>query len=124
MPVAPIARQARGLEAEHRPDETLADLADEAAEAGPIGRAAGGAPEILVDHPDVLEPVRAGQVHEPVLPTLALEVLLHLTPRRLPDIHHGAAAQHGRGEVTTHHCPPRAVRRVARPPAGDAPVWR
>src|SRR5262245_22020875 len=72
MPVAPVAREARGFEAEHRPDQAFTDLPHETPKARALHRATGGAPEVVVDDPDLLEAVRPGHVHERGLPALTL----------------------------------------------------
>jgi hypothetical protein len=107
MPVPPIAGETRRLETKHGPDQPFADLPDEAPKARTLHRATGRTSKVVVNHPDVLEAVGPGQIPEGVLPTLTLEILLHLPPGRLPNVDDGAAAQHRRRQVTRHHrCPP------------------
>src|SRR5215469_7219080 len=55
MPIAPVAREPRGVEAQHGADLSGAQPGDEPVEAGARRRAAGGTAEIVVDHFDVAE---------------------------------------------------------------------
>lgn len=82
---------------------SLADAADQIAEAGAIHRPACGAAEIRVDHGYVPEAVAPSKVDERVLATLALEVLLHLRSRRLTDVDDGATFQRLLRKLTKRH---------------------
>jgi hypothetical protein len=122
MPVAPVASQTRCLQAEDRSDNALADLTDQTPEAGSIHRSARGYPKIVVDHAYVSEAVLAGEVCKGVLPPLALQVLLYLHARRLPDVHDRGAPRHAGRKLTVHRAPPRVVRLPRRPPGADERV--
>ena len=107
MPVAPIARQPRRLEAEHRADGTGAEFGDQALEAGARGEAGARAAEVVVDHGDGREAGGARGIGEGVLPLLALEVAEHLRHRRLPDVDDGATRQMFSADLGAHRRPPR-----------------
>ena len=117
MPVAPIAGEPRRLETEHGADQPFADLADETPKPRTLHGATGGTPQVIVNHPDILEAVRPSQVPEGVLSALALAILLNLASGRLPNVDDGTAAQHTGGEITRHYQRPPERARAARPPA-------
>jgi hypothetical protein len=50
MPVAPVARQPRGVDTEYRADDTSAELSDQALEAGARREAGPRAAKVVVDH--------------------------------------------------------------------------
>ena len=102
MPVAPIARQPRRLDAEHGADGTGAEFGNQALEAGARGEAGARAAEVVVDHGDRHEAGGAGGVRESVLTLLALEVAEHLRHRRLPDVDDGATCQMISGDLGAH----------------------
>ena len=122
MPVAPVAREARSFEAEHRADQPFADLPDETPKARALHRATGRPPQVVVDDHDVLKAVPAGHVHQLVLAALTLAIVLNLPARRLPHIDDGAAAEHGRREVTGRHR--RSPASAARLPVGAGRAGR
>jgi len=93
VPVAPVASEPRRLEAEHRPDDSLAELRDQRFEARPCDEPARRASKILVDGDHLAEAVLRGQIRQLVLPALALEVFLDLDRRRLANVHHGPPLQ-------------------------------
>src|SRR3954471_18076594 len=140
MPVAPVARQPRRLDAEHGADSTSAEFGNQALEAGARGEAGARAAEIVVDHGDRHEAGSAGSVHKAVLALLALEVAKHLRHRRLPDVDDRATCQMLSGDLGAHRWPPRcpssplscprlpaAARRAPRaapPPAAPLAVGR
>src|SRR3546814_5891878 len=69
MPVTPIARQARGVEAEHGANLPGAERRDQAFEAGSGHHAARRAAKIVVDHLDPPEAAVPGDLDELVLPS-------------------------------------------------------
>ena len=75
MPVAPVAGEPGGVEAQHGPDLAGAEPGDEPLEAGPGDHAARGAAEIVVDHLDVAEAPAPGDIDQLVLAPLALELV-------------------------------------------------
>src|SRR4051812_11876163 len=74
VPVAPVAGEARGVEAEHRPHLSRTEPGDEALETWPGGCPVSGPPEIVVDHLDVAEAPAPGDLDQFVLATGALGV--------------------------------------------------
>lgn len=99
MPVAPIAREARDLEAEPGADRTGAEARDELLETRPRGAAAGARTHVVVDHLDAPEPVRLGGPDQIVLAALALEARDHLAVGRVAHVDDGLAPQQrGRAE--------------------------
>ena len=122
MPVTPIAGEPRGVQAQHGPDLAGAEPRHQPLEARPRDHAARGAAEIVVDDLDVPEAPASRQVDQLVLPTPALEVGLDLCWRRLPDVDHRLALQHGgrkRISAGHRHASPQRGRR---PPSGDWPA--
>jgi len=93
--VAPVrvgAREARELAAEDDADLAEGHRGQQVLEAIAWGRAQGGAPaQVRVDDVDLSPAKRAGPIRQGVLQALALEVLLHLALRGLPQIHDGGA---------------------------------
>ena len=126
MPVAAVAGEPGGVEAQHGADLAGAQPCHEPLEAGPRHHPAGGAAEVVVDHLDVAETPAPRDIDELVLPSLALEVALDLGLGGLPNIDHRLALQHrGRQEISARHrhAPPSRRRRppTAGGPAGRAP---
>ena len=107
MPVAPVARQPRRLDAEHGADSTGAEFGNQALEAGPRGEPGARAAEIVVDHGDRHEAGGTGGVRESILSLLAFEIAEHLRHRRLPDVNDGATCQMISGDLGAHRWPPR-----------------
>ena len=123
MPIAAIASEPRGIEAEHRAHLSGAERCNQALEAGPLDGAARRAPEVVVDDLDGGETAPARDIDQLVLASLALEVGLHLLWRRLADIDDRLALQHGgreEGVMRRHRRPPSSRRRWLR--AAVAPV--
>jgi len=96
MPVPAVARQPRGVEAEHRADLAGAKRSDELLKTRPCDHAAGGPAQVVVDHLDGAEAAAASDVDQLVLPTPALGIRLDLPRRRLPHVDHRLALQNGR----------------------------
>jgi hypothetical protein len=114
VPVATIAGEPGGVEAQHGSDLSGTEPCHEPLEAGPRHHATGGTAEIVIDHLDVAEPPTPGDLDELVLPPLALEVALDLCLRGLPNINHSLTVQHrGRQEISARHrhAPPPRRRR-------------
>ena len=88
VPVAVVAGQARGVQAQHQAGLAQPDLGDQALEPAALR---GGRPrlaEVVVDHRDPLaRPAQArGAVHQAILQLRALLVLAHLHGRGLADV--------------------------------------
>jgi hypothetical protein len=116
MPVSSISRQPRSVEAQDGADFARAQPRDQSIESRSGNRAARGAAEVVVDNFDLLEPPTTGDVHEFVLPPLALEIGLDLGLGRLPHVDHGLAPQDRRGKnfsVRHRHAPRRRRRAPA-----------
>ena len=91
VPIAVVARQARGIQAEDQAGLAQADLRDQVLKAVPAITGRPRAPEILVDH---LDPFSGPAQHhraidQTVLQLGALLMLTHLTGRRLAHIDEG-----------------------------------
>ena len=124
MPVAAVAGEPGGVEAQHGADLAGAEPCHQPLEAGPRHHPAGGAAEVVVDHLDVAEAPAPRDVDELVLAPLALEVGLDLGLGGLPDIDHRLALQHRGGQEISarhRHAPPPRRRR---PPAAGWPAAR
>src|ERR1700675_455080 len=93
MPVAAIAGQPRGVEAQHSPDLPCPQPCNEPLEARPPHHPAGGAAQVVVDHLDVAEAAAPSNLDELVLSALALEVCLNLGRSGLPHINHRFALE-------------------------------
>ena len=124
MPVAAVAGEPGGVEAQHGPDFSGAKPCHQPLEAGPRHHSAGGAAEVVVDHLDISEAPAPRHVDEFVLPPLALEIGLDLGLSGLPNIDHRLALQHrGRQEISARHRHAPPPRRRP-PPTGGGPVGR
>src|SRR3982750_2817557 len=88
MPIAVVARQPRGIEAEHQPSITQPDLGDQPLEAISLGTRRPRLAEILVDDADALtRPTEPdGAVDKRILKLGAFLVLSHLVNRGLAHI--------------------------------------
>ena len=121
MPVAPVAGEPGGVEAQHGSDFSGAQPCHEPLKARPGHHPAGGAAEIIIDHFDVAETAASRDIDELVLPPLALEVGLDLGLGGLPDIDHCFALQHVAGRISALvivMLPPRR----RRPPSAGRPA--
>jgi len=123
VPVAAVACETGRFEAEHRTDDTLADLAHEISKAGPIDCTTRRTTEILIDDRHITESVGTCEIGEIILAPLALEILLDLRSRRLSHVDDSSAAKHTRRQLTAHHRPPRLRRLGALLPAATLPEW-
>src|SRR5690242_15844313 len=85
MPIAAVAREARGVKAEHATDLSATPPDDAPIAAGSRRRAAGGTAEV-VDHFDVAETPLPGDFDQLVLPPPAFEIGLNLRLSGLPDV--------------------------------------
>ncbi len=85
VPVTPVAGQARGLDRHHRADPAFADRSQQLLEPGAADARAGAA-EIVVDDADLGPAELPGSLDQPILPSTALDVVVHLIDRRLTDI--------------------------------------
>src|ERR1044071_5530968 len=88
MPIAVVARQPRGIEAEHQPGVAQPDLGDQPREAVSPGAPPPRLAEILVDDADALaRPAEPdGTVDKTILKLGAFLVLAHLVDRGLTHI--------------------------------------
>ena len=125
MPIAAVAREPRGVKAEHGTDLSGAQPGDEPIEAGSRRRAAGGTAEVVIDHFDVAETPLPGDFDQLVLPPPAFEIGLNLRLSGLPDVDHRFAFENRvRQQISArHHYSPRWRRRQPRAagwPAGRA----
>ena len=104
MPIAPVAGESRGVEAQDGPDLARAKPRHQPVEAGPGRRSARRAAKIVIDHLDVLEAAAPRLVDEIVLPPLAFEIGLDLRLCGLPHVDYRLALQNGRGkEISVRH---------------------
>src|SRR4051794_15072926 len=92
MPVAAIASQPRGLDREDGTDAAGADGGKQSLEAGTHG-ACPRAAEIVVNDHDFGPAYLPRAINQPVLPPLALKVVLNLVIGRLTNVDVGAARQ-------------------------------
>src|SRR3982751_1278644 len=124
MPVASIARESRGIQAQHSSNVPGAQGRHEPLEAWSDHHAAGGLTQIVIDDLDGVEPPSPRDLDEFVLLPLALPIELDLSGRRLPDIDDGFARQHrGWQEISAvHRHAPSSERRRLREEC--APVGR
>src|SRR3954447_4987133 len=105
MPVAAVAGEPGGVEAQHGADLPSAQPRYEALKTGTGHRTASGTAEIVVDHFDVAETPLPGDLDEIVLPPLAFEVVVNLCRGGLANINHRLALQHGgRQQISARHC--------------------
>jgi hypothetical protein len=123
VPVAAIASETRGVEAEHSTDLPGAQSRDQSVETWSVDSATRRSAEIVVDDLDVGEAASPRDIDKLILAPLALKVRLHLLRRRLADIDDRLTSQHGcRKEcfMRGHRRPPPL--RYRSPRAADAPV--
>ena len=93
MPVPAIPRQARRFYAEDGSDLPSTNLRDQALKAWAFDQARPRFPEVIINRNDVIEAKLAGIVGEPILASLAFEIVHNLDGRGLPDVYYGAAAE-------------------------------
>ena len=119
MPVAPVPREAGGVETQNGPDVAGAKPSNELLEPRPSDRAAGRATKVVVDNLNVAKSSASSLVDKLVLTPLTLEVDLNLGLGGLTDIDDSLPLEDGRGEELTVHyrCPPR-TRPLPLPSAG------
>ncbi len=104
MPVAAIARQPRGVKAQHGADLAGAQPGDEPIKPRPGHHATGGPTEVIVDNFDVHKPAAACFLDQVVLTALALEVVLNLRLGGLPYVNDGLATQDcGGQQISVRH---------------------
>jgi hypothetical protein len=87
MPIPPVARQARRLDAVDRADIARAQHCDKPLEAETLHRAGPRAIEIIVDYCDGCEAGCLGRIREIILPPMAFEVAGDLRHRRLTNVY-------------------------------------
>ena len=124
MPVAAVAGEPGGVDAQHGPDVPGAQPGHQPLKAGPRHHPTGGAAEIVIDHFDFAKTLAPSDLDELVLAPLALEVVLDLGLGGLPNIYDRFALQHcGRQEISARHLhAPRP--RCRPPPTGGASTER
>src|ERR1700692_809135 len=110
MPIAAIAGEAGGLDAEHRPDRAGADGGDQLLEAWTLHYTGARPAQVFIDHLDRCETCRMGLVRKAILPPLALGVAKNLRHGGLAHVDHGATGQVLSGNLTAHRRPPSALR--------------
>jgi len=98
MPVAAVAREPRGVEAQHGTDLSGAQPGDEPFEAGSRRRAARGTAKVLVDHFDLAETPLPGDIDQLVLSPSAFEIGLDLRLGGLANVDHRFAFEHRGGQ--------------------------
>ena len=104
MPIAAVAGEPRGVEAQDGADLAGAQPCDQAVEAGPRHRSAGGSAEIVIDDFDVDEAALAGDIDQIILAPLALEIGHDLGLRRLAHIDDRLALEDGgRNQLSACH---------------------
>ncbi|SEF14651.1 hypothetical protein SAMN05444161_9005 [Rhizobiales bacterium GAS191] len=104
MPVAPVAGESGGVEAQYGPNLSGVQPRHQPLEARPCHHSAGGAAEVVIDYLNLAETMVSRDVNELVLSSLTLEVGLDLRLRRLPNIDHRLALQHrSRQKITARH---------------------
>src|SRR5438552_13546399 len=86
MPITSIAREPRGIKAEHSADLSGAQRGHQAIEARAFDGATCSSTEIVVDHFDIGKAAPTCDFDQLVLASLALQVQLNLLWRRLADI--------------------------------------
>ena len=129
VPVTPVARQSRRIEAEHCADLASAERRHQPLEARPRNHAAGREAQVIVDHLDGSKAAVPGQLHQLVLAAPAFRVGLDLRLGRLTDVDDRLAVRHGgRQRIRDGHrpAPPRSrclrSPRAAGPPSGSRPA--
>src|SRR3954452_8685529 len=128
VPVAVVARQPRGIQAEHEASLAQADLGDQPLEALARRARCARLAQVIVDHRNPLaRPAEtAGPVDQPILQFRALLVLANLAGRGLADIDVGELGTVRRGDLldpligSGQHA---ALPRLGRTGGGGRPVW-
>jgi hypothetical protein len=118
MPVATIASEARGFEAEHGAYDPAAHGGHQPLEARPLYQPRSRAAQIFVDRLDAREAQGARRVCERILATLALQVIADLHGGGLPNVHDGAAPEVLRTDFRIQDAPPGRRRRPGVPAKG------
>ncbi|KEC70757.1 hypothetical protein RLPCCGM1_p0531 [Rhizobium leguminosarum bv. phaseoli CCGM1] len=103
MPVAPVAREPRRIEAQDSPDLASAEPGDQTVEAGPRYRSTRRSPEIVIDNLDVDKAVATCDVDQIILAPLAFQIGHDLGLRGLAYIHDRLALKHGHREISACH---------------------
>jgi transposase len=121
MPIAPIAREPRGVEAQNSPNLTGVKQRNKMFEAGSGHLATCRSPQIVINNLDVVETAPPGDLDEFKLAALAFEIRLDLRRRGLSNVDDRLAPQHRGGQEIrrSHRCSPR----LRRPPPPTA-SWR
>ena len=81
MPVAAVARQARGLDTQHRTHFPAAHFRHESLKPGALTQAGSRAPQVLVDHINRSKAQLARVLRQLVLPVATLAVVRQLSDR-------------------------------------------
>src|SRR6266571_6361403 len=102
MPLPTIARQARGLDAEHGTHCARAHRAHQLLESGPLDHPRSRASQILVQDHDLLETQLTSVILQTILPTLTLPMLQHLAGRGLTNVDNRSAFQPFSGQLGVH----------------------
>jgi hypothetical protein len=102
MPVAAVARQARGFDTKDRTDFAGAHLGHESLKARTLDQARSRSAQILVNHDNVPKAQLAGVLRQIILTAAALVVAGQLSDRGLPNVDDGAASQTFTGQLRVH----------------------
>ena len=125
MPVAAVAGEPGGVEAQHGAHHSAAQPRHEPLKAGAGHHPAGGTAEIVIDHFDIAETPLPGNCDKIVLAPPAFEIALNLCLGGLANVNHRLARQHGgRQQISArhYHAPRRPCRRL--PTAAGQPGKR
>src|SRR5215216_2068818 len=127
VPIPPIPRQSRSLDAVDGTNVTGADHRHEALEPRPFHAARSGAAKVIVDHRHGRKACSLCSARQVVLPALAFEIADDLRHGRLTNIDHCGAREMSRRYLTAHRrLPSRPVplRASPMPPTEDPPGSR
>src|ERR1700680_2925701 len=102
MPLPTIARQARGLDAEHGPHCARTHRAHQLLESGPLDHPRSRTSQILVKDHDLLETQLTSVILQSILPTLTLPMMQHLARRGLTNVDNRSACQPFSGQLGVH----------------------
>src|SRR6516164_5988901 len=93
MPFLPVAGQPRRLQGENRADLPLTNFCQEGLKALTLHMSTSRTPQVVVNDLYLRPPQLASVIHQPILPSLAFKVVLHLGHRGLSDVNVCRSAQ-------------------------------
>ncbi len=115
-PVAAISRKSTCLQGKHRADGAGANKRDQVLEARPLREAAAGSAKVAVNDMHLVETMPASEIRQSLLLPLPLDILVHLTGRRLTNADGRSARRDGRRQIRhPHPTPPLTAPRRRRP---------